>query len=175
MWICSLMHPLSVCILTYLPITSWFGLCGEPCRINTSQNVWTQASKTLNHLHRPPSHSSQCPFCCRHKLGTRKSCCARRNISISKAFLVPLPSHTPSRLCFTQNSQPKSFCWGLRVQPAHGDFRNRLRGNGPFGTGNPTLLYKDCLECDGVEGDPGILTNLTNELITKGGCESLGF
>lgn len=47
MWICSLMHPLSVCILTYLltylPITSWFGLCGEPCRINTSQNVWTQA------------------------------------------------------------------------------------------------------------------------------------
>lgn len=71
------------------------------------------------------------------------------------------------------DSQPYSFCWGFRVQPTHTDFRNRLRADGPTGTRNPTFLCRDCLEWHGVEGEPGILTDLTNELITKGWCESL--
>lgn len=44
--------------------------------------------------------------------------------------------------------------------------------DGLLGLQNLTFLYMDRLEWNGAEGDPGILTNLTNELITEGGCES---
>lgn len=155
-------------LLTYLFLvrSRWWNLMNKPTQCMRFNRTWTQARLTQTHVCRSPprsTRSSQCPCYYCHKSVPRKVCSARWTRYFSKAFLIPSSSWTSSLI---QNSHLKSFCLPTEISEA-------LRGDSPTGLRNLTFLYMDRLEWDRAKGDPGILTNLTNELITEGGCESL--